>query len=240
MAESVKARWDQSRFNRTFKRYMQFSSRDAVTAINTKAYYIARKAVWFTHKADKGKVESALGKYVALPSNGKSKTQRKRIRLVKGTKHNAPLAALIINKRRGKLTEGGKGGLYGKEMARAIREMLMARFRSIAYIKSGWLPAIKALAKFADKRNEPGIDFDSKQIGNPKGSGTPANLNETGKTIATIINETWTKHDPGGAAMFKYGASGLQKAFNDEAGSMTQYIKDKLKAAEKDFNAAQR
>jgi hypothetical protein len=235
------AKWDQRRFDRTFKQYMRFTSRSGVVAINTKAYYIARKAVWFTHKADRGKIASVLGEVITVPKPTKTGRviTRKRVVLVKASKYSAPLAAVIINKRRGKKSAGGKGGLYGTDMARAIRDMLAARMRSIAYIKSGWLAAIRTLQKLADRRGEPTIDESAEKIGKPKGQAIPAVVQSSGMAVATIINETWTKHDPNGAAMFKYGASGLQKAFNDEAGSMSQYIKDKLKDAEKEFNAAQ-
>jgi hypothetical protein len=236
------AKWDQRRFDRTFLRYLQFTSRTFVQAVNTKAYYIARKALWFTHKADRGKVESVLGKYVTTQRTTKKGRvmNRRRLELTKARSHDAPLAAVIINKRRGAKAAGGKGGLYGKAMALAIREMMAARIKSIAYIKSGWLPAIRALAKLADKKGQPAIDSAAKQIGGtPKGSAVPAVLSSS-TSAASIINETWTKHDPNGAAMMKYGASGLQRAFNDEAASMTQYLKDKMRPAETEFNAANR
>lgn len=234
------ARWDQSKFDRTFEKYMEHASRDLVTAINTKAWYIARKATWFTHKADAGKIQSQLGRRVTVShsviKNGAARmVKRSHMELTQARDHDAPLAALIVNKRRGRK---GEKGLQGREMVQAIRDMLAFRMSSIAYTKSGWLPAIRALASLADRTNPPPMDTTAKARGRVKGEAVPA-LALHSKSAATILNEAWAKHDSTNA-FYRYGASGLQRAFNDEAASMSQYIRRKMLEAESEFNAAQR
>lgn len=237
-------KWDQSKFDRTFGRYMDHTSRDLVSAINTKAYYVARKATWFTHKADRGKMRTALGQRVTIEHTLK-KTKgidyerirhKKVLQLTQARDHDAPLAGLIVNKRRGKK---GQKGLQGREMGRAVRDLLTAREKSIAYTKSGWLPAIKRLAVLADKKGQPAIDTQAKTVGKAKGEAMPA-MSLHSKSAASIINEAWATHDEGSKAFYRYGSSGLQRAFNDEAASMTTYLKDKMKPAENKFNAAQK
>lgn len=218
--------WDQKKFDVILSNYLKHTSRSVVTAINTKAYFIARKAVWFTAKADSGKIKSSLGKIVTVQRlNKKGNFVRKReLELVKSERVDAPLAALIINARLGRAK---KGGFYGKRMARAIRELLSARLRSVAFIKSGWIPAIKLLAPLADKRGVPGTDPAAKQIGIPKGSAIPANANSA--TIKAVIeNNAAAKRDVKDA-LGKYGGRGLATAFEDEANSMLDYIMSHLK-----------
>lgn len=245
MADTVKIRWDQSRFDRTFARYMEHTSRDLVTAINTKSYFIARKATWFTHKADRGKIESSLGRRITtmktVIKGGKARlVSRRGLELTRAKQYNAPLAGLIINKRRGKKASGGKGGLTGRDMARAIRDLLAARLRSVAYFRSGWLAAIKRLAPLADKAGAPPMDTSARTYGGvAKGSVYPA-VNLSTKSASTIINEAWSRHDQSNAAFYKHASRGLQRAFDDETKSMARYIKDKMLAAENQFNAAQR
>jgi hypothetical protein len=220
--------WDQAKFDTILKRYLEVTSRDVVTAINTKAYFIARKAVWFTAKADPGKIKSDLGELVRVQRLTKrgNFVWRRELRLTEADEKEAPLAALIINKRRGKHKQSG---LYGKEMARAIRDMLAARMRSVAFIKSCWLPAIRTLAPLADKRGVPPIDPTAKEIGVPKGSAEPARPT-AGIIMATIINAAETKRDTKNA-IGKYGMRGLAMAFEDEANSMLDYIMTHLKPA---------
>jgi hypothetical protein len=235
MAEAVSTTVNTSRFDSTFKRYLAHTKRALQVAINTKAYFVARKAVWFTDKAEKGKIRSALTETIQVASKRKPGTVRNRRVLRKARDYDAPLAAVIINARRGRT---GKKGLFGADMKVAIRDMLAARLRSVAYIKSGWLPAIRALAKVSEKRGQPSIDTSAKQVGNAKGAGIPAGGD--GKlSIARIINEAWAKHDTKNS-LERVGGRGLQRAFNDETASMSQYIADKMNPAAKEFNAAQR
>lgn len=238
MSQAVTVRYDQSKFDKTFVEYMKHTSRDLVTAINTKAYYIARKATWFTHKANKGQIRTALGQRITVAHTTKSGrvVNRKQLQLAHARDHDAPLAGLIINKRRGKK---GEKGLHGKAMAVAIRDLLVARERSVAYTKSGWLPAIKQLALVADNKNPPSIDTTAKTVGRAKGDAFPARDLHS-KSAATIINEAWAKRDSGASAFFKYGSQGLQKAFSDETASMKTYIEGKMNPAADKFNAAQK
>src|SRR4051812_41123337 len=124
--------WDQSKFDETLEEYAKYSKRTHAEIVNTKAYYIARKALWFTPKADTYKMKQQLGGIVTVSRvNRKGKTVKHRqLQLVSSQRTAAPLAALIVNARLGK---AGAKGLYGKRMERTIRELLSARYRSVAF-----------------------------------------------------------------------------------------------------------
>ena len=194
----------QAEMNSTLRRYMQYTSRDAVTVVNTKAFYIARRAVVETPKANL----SDIRKFAQLKGGA--------------------IIGRMINKRRG---ERGEPGLYGDEMLKEVGTVIAARLRSSSFLKSGWLPAIKTLAPLADKIHRQAGDTISsrgaKQYKGAKGTGKAAT---TGNILATIINSASGPHERN-EALKKYGEPALQKAWNMEISSMRAYIEKKLAAS---------
>lgn len=186
-------------FERTLKSYMRLSKRDFVSAINTKAYYIARRAVVETPAVKPEEIREFI------------------------KRDDGAIIGKIINARRGKR---GEKGLYGKEMAQMVATVRAARLRSRAFIKSGWLWAVKTLAPHAEKIGQPRITGPkAKTIGRAKGSAVPAR--NGWKITAKIINTVtaaWDKRE--GAA--KYAVPALQRAFDFETKSMKDYIARKL------------
>lgn len=224
--------WDQRKFDEALREYVKVSSRTLATIINTKAYYIARKALWFTIKSDAWQMKTQLGGIVTVQRlTKKGKLRNRRVLQLKDSRdYDAPLAAVIINARRGR---AGDNGLYGKAMDKAIRGLLTARARSIGFIKSGWLPSIQILAPLSDKAGQPQIDREAKQVGRAKGTATPA---KPGFDLrAEIVNLASPIRDKKGA-LLKYGSEGLTTAFQDETASMWDYIERKMKPDAEAFN----
>jgi len=217
MANPVSFKFDSSEFDRTLRRYREFSKKDPAEICNTKAFFIARGATRLTPKADRAKIAAELGELV--------KMGKKRVisHLTRADSAAVPLVALIINKQRGK----GKG-LYGAEMAEAMRKFIGRRMSSIAFLKSGWLPAIKALAALVpNKRGAPSLDRSAKVHGVEKGSAKPAR--EGGwKAVAQIVNSAGANQNNRGA-LITYGAPALQQAVEDETRSMLAYMEKKMK-----------
>lgn len=182
-------------FDRTLKQYMQVSKRDLATVINTKGFFIARRAVIETPKADRRSITQLRSEL---------------------------FISKLINKRRG---ARGEKGLYGQEMKLAVRAVISARLKSIAFLKSGWLQAIKKLAPFAERRGAPRADRSAKQIGQAKGNAIPARPGW--KPVATIINAALSSHDRKDALQ-KYGRPALQAAIDFEVQSMKEYMARKL------------
>lgn len=189
-------------FNRTLDRYRQFSRRDETEIVNTKAYFIARRAVVETIKAEKGKIKAFFDR----------NTQK--------------VVGMIINKRRG---ERGEKGLYGEAMAEAQAAMMARRLRAVGFIKSGWIWCIKNLEPYVrSKRGAARQDSSVKTYGRPKGKAKPAT--QSGLIVKAIIqNFAESKQSTTPDPLGKFGLPGLQKAIDFERDSMEKYIEEKLR-----------
>jgi hypothetical protein len=228
--------WDQSKFDSTLEEYSKVSKRTHAEIVNTKAFYIARKAIWFTPKADSYKMKQQLGGIVTVKAIGRKgkMVKRRQLQLVTASQHAAPLAALIVNARRGKQ---GMPGLYGKEMEKAIREMLAGRAKSVGFLKSGWLEAVHVLAPLVkDKSGASPSDPAARQVGRPKGDATPAQPGDN--PSAEIVNLASARRDYKGA-LIRFGEPALQQAITDEEFSMRDYIDSKMKPDADAFNSKQ-
>ena len=207
------------------RRYRDLSKRDPATITNTKGYFISRRAQAETPKADRAKIERELGSFVSVMRQGRrgKMVKRREVVLAKG-QSGAPLAALIVNARR---RDRGLPALQGPEMAKEVRKLLASRFRSIAFLKAGWIPAIRTLSVVAEKRGAPRGDMSARQIGGPKGYAIPAHV---GWKVSTIIANTAVAKGDTGEALIRYGGPALQRAFDAETRSMKQYIERKMKS----------
>ena len=190
-------------FNRTLKEYINYSKRSLPVIVNTKAYYIARRAVRETPLAKK----SDIKRFINLKSGS--------------------VAGRIINKRRGKR---GEKGLYGDMMSAAVETMLAARLRSRAFIKSGWLMAVKALAPYAEKISVPSMGGGEVRVaGVPKGGAEPARESFSVWSVkAKIFNTVMAKWDRR-EGVVNVAIPALERAFKAEEQSMRDYIERKLK-----------
>ncbi len=192
-APAVSIKINRREFDATLRKYILISKREIPDIINTKAFFIARRAVVETPKAKLGRMSASTARTL-----GK-----------------------IINKRKG---ARGEKGLYGSDMAKAVELLYAARRRSVAFIKSGWLPAIRELEKLIPSKYRRGAarkDNSAKQIGDAKGNATPARAGF--RVQAKIINAAIAKRDKKDA-LGKYGMIGLQRAFDFETKSMLEYI----------------
>lgn len=246
--QSAEMTWDQRLFDRTLRDYMRISSRTTAQIINTKAYYIARRALWYTAKASPEKVRLALGESKAMMQvrlkSGKFSKSKRHLKsfFAKGEgRTKAPLLALIVQKQR--RLEGKPSPWKGKTrtagaaaMLEAMRKAFQARMRSIGFLKAGWLPAIRTLSRFADL-GAPFAPIDARQYGRPKGRATPGK--EGWRPIAEIENMATTYRDKKGA-LIKFGGPALQQAFDEEAADMRAYMERKLRADAEEFNGKQK
>lgn len=231
---------------------MKVSSKTLQEVINTKAYYIARKALWFTPKADIGKIREVLGEakamnLVRLKSGRWSRNKKNTVSFfgrggATSTKTGrAPYLALIVQKRRGRAGhpspwKGLSRAAGAAAMLQVMRQVFGARLRSVAFLKAGWLPAIRELAPYAEK--SAGLPpMDGKQVGRPKGGARAAQPGFN--PVAQVLNNASASRDTR-AALMRYGAPALQKAFDDEAFDMTTYIKRKMQPDAAAFNAKQK
>jgi hypothetical protein len=195
---------DMREFTSTLRKYSLLSSRDPKVICDTKAFYIARRATVETKSVTASEIREFIGR------------------------DGGETMGKIINKRRG---ARGEKGLYGKDMTKAIAVVKAARLRSRAFLKSGWLWAIKALEPFAEKRGAPRADRTAKLIGQAKGAAVPAT--QGWRVVSKIINTVtaaWDKRE--GAD--KIASPALQRAFDAETQSMKDYIERKLRSSAKE------
>lgn len=238
-------RLNTSQWNRAAALYAVATKRTMAEAINKKASWIVRRALWYTPKADYGKMGAELGQELQTRTRVNRRTGKEIsfLSAIKSQKEKrgstwlpqfasdrsgtAPLLALIINKRRG---QKGQPGLYGSAMKREFRKIFGARARSIGFLKSGWLPALNLFRRFsgggAGARGLPPVDTSTKQKGAAKGGGriaTPA------RPVAVIWNSASAKRDHK-QALFKYGKPALQRAYDEEIADLYQFLAKKMTA----------
>lgn len=194
---------DDREFTKTLARYRAYcTSRTLPEIINTKAFFIARRAVVETPKA----ATKEIRKFIDA--------------------RGGEIVGKIINKRRG---ARGEKGLYGEAMTVAIGLVKAARLRSVAFLKSGWLPAIKVLEKRVEMKWRRGAarnDKAAKIVGRDKGEATPAR--QGWKVFAEIVNAANANRDTR-TALIKEGFPALQRAFAHEVRSMKEYIEKKMR-----------
>ncbi len=197
MASPIKFKVDMREFTSTLRKYTLLSKRDVPTICNTKAFYIARRATVETPAVTAQEIRKFIGQ------NG------------------GETIGKIINKRRG---ARGEKGLYGQDMTKAIALVRAARLRSRAFLKSGWLWAVKILEPLAERRGIPKVDRAAKKMGKAKGTAIPATQGwRVASKIINTVTAAWDNEE--GAA--KYAEPALQRAFNAETQSMKDYIERK-------------
>ncbi len=226
---------DTREFNTTLAKFSVHTKRTFTQLINKKAYYVARRAIWYTHKADYQKMANELGQILRLVKSGSRSgklTMKGRGQFNSARDYLAPLLALIINKRRG---NKGEPGLYGAEMKKEFQTVFGARARSIAYLKSGWIEARDMFKPWAEGgRGLPpsegtGIGG-TKRIGRPKGGGNIAR--EGWNPVATIWNSSYTKRDHKDALLI-YGKPALEQAIAEEDASTAVELEKRIAAEAK-------
>jgi hypothetical protein len=232
MANAVTFKLNDREFQRTLRQYVRLSRRTIPDIVNTKAFYIARRAVRETPKADKLKIGKELSQMVYTFKATKKGAVRgfSKVRRYDsfGRSTEVPLVYLLIQARR---RRQGKKGLYGSKMAEAVRRFIPSRQSTVAFLKSGWLPAIKQLSRFAkEKSGAAPPDSSVKQIGRDRGRAVPARDGFRVKAvIENAVGQGGGEEAHHSDALERYGAPALQRAIDAEEASMRQYIEQQLK-----------
>lgn len=222
MPTQVTFRINTREFDEALRQYMEHTQRALPDVLNKKALYIARGALRLTPVTPASAIKSSLGQMVRKKSGVQIKTVRAGdvYSHLNGRESEAPLAALILNARMGR--RGPGLGLYGQEMATAIQELIAARNRSRAFLKSGWIPAIRALQPLVkDSYGFEGANGRAVQTGRPRGSAIPA---RPGFRCTAIIENAASGQHETHEALVTYGQPALQQAFENESASMMREV----------------
>ena len=232
MAGEIKFTVDDREFQRTLRAYARQSRRDAADIVNRKALFVSLRAIKETPKADK----LAIGKELSALIFDFKQTAKGYIRKLKtatrfgrfGQTHEVPIVALLINAQRGRQ---GKKGLYGDAMKQAVQKFISARQRTVAFLRSGWLPAVKVLSPLV--RNKSGAPkVDSETMHRRPGAGGAIAASEGWRVKATIHNAIAAggkdaQHHAQGVE--RYGVPALQRALKLEEQDMRQFMEDKAR-----------
>ena len=220
---------DTAEFNASLARYVQVAKKDMATILNTKAWYVARKACWWTQRADKKKIKDFAEGMVWASKAKYYNSETGRLKTLKynvyaKTADNRPVVALLINKNRG---SRGEKGFRGQDMTGAMENFMKFRMGSIGFIASGWIAAIRVLDPKAEEKAAAAAVAGVKVYGVPKGGATFAtedNLN------LSIFNHAKALSDKTGEVWTRVANEGLQVAIRDETASMDEYAAKKMQA----------
>jgi hypothetical protein len=126
------------------------------------------------------------------------------------------------------------------EFKKEVRKFINTATSASAFLKSGWLPAIRTMSRVSDKKAgftgvSRGDKMAAKKRGKDKGGAKPALAFIQGN-IATseIWNAIVADND---AKAMKYKVEGLNIALNNEAKNMMAYVEKKQQAVTNKFNA---
>lgn len=245
MANAVQFRVNSSQFDAALKRYAALSRRTPAQVVNKKAYYIIRRAIWHTHKAEYAKMAHEIGieaRAVAFGTTkaGKPKVKRGKAIWANSPSKGAPLLALMIHarskrgKHHGRYDSPWKGvsrNAGASAMLKAMKRIWGARARSIAYLKSGWITARDAFRRYSGGVG-PGLPPTEgrtiRQLGRPKGSASVA-VDDRWKARATFTNSASTKRDHK-QALYLYAEPALHRAFAEETEDTMREVERRLRA----------
>jgi hypothetical protein len=223
-------------FQKTLGDYMQFSSRSLREACNEKAYFIingspdTEGAIKLTKKADYQQIKKELGAETQQQIGKRGKPIKKwRLGLVAnrnaGESGYDNLAKRIVIAR---LRKAGKPIPDAQTLNRMAIALVQARIRSVAFFRSGWLPALKVFARYS-KYTRVGRD-EAVRYGVEKGGGSPATSAQGFSPKAFAWNDANATAKFGGLAggAERVALPGLEAAIAQEMASMQTYIERKM------------
>ena len=125
-----------------------------------------------------------------------------------------------------KLRKSGKDIPSAAALKAMAVKLVNARLYSIGFIRSGWLPALRRLARFS-KYGRLKFGDTGRQTGQPKGGVSIARASQNLSAKVIFWNSAGGEKKHKGALM-KYGGEGLDRAFHQETASMKAYIQRKM------------
>jgi hypothetical protein len=209
---------DTKDFNRTIDKYIEMRNIDYLTEVNRRAANIIMWAMKYTKVTNPLRIEAELKATVQsfkTPRQLKNKTEPKRKKF-KPFYKGAPVGYKIFNWRRKNRPRSLRpdlrgGGLAWEQMGTQFDRFVKATKSSVAYIKSGWLPALnrykqQGIKIESDIKREP-----SPQTSAGKGYAIPA------QRVGDFLKTTFANAANG---VGKIGVPALARAFNREEQDM--------------------
>lgn len=224
---------NQAEFNRQLTEVAQHSSRTYPQVVNAQAFAFATRAVRATEKANIAQIAVELGQ-IATQIFSKKGKRLKTPRKVYRTDLSS-LAHILVNWRRKK---AGENMLWGDELDAKAKRMIGARLRAVAFIKSGWIYAIRTLSAavgYGDRRDKLSRGETAKMSGQPKGYARPARTAISSVVTCEIANTALISHD--GRNPLPVAERGTQKAMAETIADMRRHLEEKLGKVFKQYSA---
>ena len=218
--------FDLREFERTLKETIETSSRDASAVINSRAYFLAIKAMKFAKRADRKRIEAIGLKTVGTRTSVSKKTGKTRERAILSfEEENAVHNYLGHIKKTGKNpTAHAREFADRKALAKAARKWISSKLKAIGFLASSFLPLTKRFLRYArfgriskpgDVRRYPAVDS----------SGTPA----TKSTLLASLNVVVKDYGRGfGPKARPHVLAALQYGIRSEYAEMKRHLEQKL------------
>lgn len=200
--------------------------------VNGQGLALASRALRSTEKASANDIATALGQIATERRiSKKGKVTLKRIYRT----DLSSLAHILVNWKRSKK---GQEKIWGTELDRAARRLIGARLRAVAFIRSGWIFAIRALSGivgYADRRDKLSRGESARMTGQPKGYAKPARRALSDFVTCEIANTALLSHD--GRNPYPVAEKGLAKAVQETILDMRRHMEEKLGKVFKQYSA---
>jgi hypothetical protein len=172
-------------FASVLNEYASKSKKTFVGSVNSRLRDVVIRAYRYTKIADRAKIEHRLG-VVGFRTSISRKTGKFVRRKSMVSVAEESLAERIVQKKY--RDKHGFGRWMPRDEAReAARKYIASIVRTIGFIRSGWIPAIKRLDALSKKQS--GIDR-KEMRGRPKGGARPALRNDAERFFAEAWNST--------------------------------------------------
>lgn len=215
---------DAREFSRTLARYAKLSKTAFPELCNRKALFIAMGAQNQTPKAEWNAARAGLGGTLTYRASIGKRGPGRRGKLGLEDNYGSTLAVRIIIAR---LRKAGAAIPKAAELKRMALKLIRARAASVAFIKSGWSPAIRILKRRT--RGVPASGDGGRIIGQTKGGGEAAKPGEFAKAVIWNLAQAKKFGTKNKTALFKFGGPALQRAFDAETASTEKEIEKRMR-----------
>jgi len=225
-----------ARFDAAIRERIKLFEGAAAECINERALDVAFRSLKETQKADPNEIRYTLGQTgtnLGKLKSGKTTFNRRKatIRLKEDSFAVHLMGKIIENQGRQYVTPKVRAALMkvlqSSGIEAAAKRLISFRVSSVAFISSGWIPAIRGLTRVVKsgqvktKANTDGV----RQFGKPKGRFSKAK--ESPAPQATITSTSFG----GDPRAQEIGRVGMQKGFDSATAGMKNYIADALRKA---------
>jgi len=201
------------------------SERTYPQVVNGQGLALSVRALRNTEKAEAGKISQELGQTASQTTV----SRKGRVRFKFGFASNDTLAHRIVIAR---LREEGRSIPSQAEIDRMAKRMVGARRRASAFIRSGWIYAIRKLSKmvgYKDARGQrAGAGEAARMTGEAKGYARPATRVLNGIVECEIANTALIQEDGASRSPKPVAERGLERAFAESVRDMKRHLEEKL------------